>query len=225
MPRMRVTFEACVFDSDTRQVLRDGRPMPLSPKAFSLLEILVSRRPKAVSKAEIRELLWPATFVAEANLANLIAELRAALGDNARKPRILGTVQRFGYAFRAEAREAEGKTPVSSSGTPAYRLIWGRREIALDPGGNLIGRDHDSVVWIDDASVSRRHARILIDGSGATLEDLGSKNGTHVRGRRINKATRLADKDAVKIGPASMVFRIFKATGSTASTIEERPRT
>jgi DNA-binding winged helix-turn-helix (wHTH) protein len=222
---MRVKFEGCVFDSDARQVLRDGRVMPISPKAFTLLEILITRRPKAVSKAEIRELLWPATFVADANLANLVVELRAALGDSARKPRILGTVQRFGYAFRAEARESAAKAPVSSPGAPACRLIWGPREIALDPGENLIGRDRDSVVWIDDASVSRRHARIVIGDSGATLEDLGSKNGTRLGGKLVRGASRLTDKDTIKIGPASLVFRVFKRTASTVSTIEGRART
>ena len=64
-----------------------------------------------------------------------------------------------------------------------YRLIWGNREVALAPGENLFGRDEDAVVWIDDALVSRRHARIVIDETGAVLEDLGSKNGTYLRGR------------------------------------------
>jgi DNA-binding winged helix-turn-helix (wHTH) protein len=222
---MRVTFEGCVFDSETREVFRKEELVPLSPKAFALLEILIRDRPKAVSKAVIREELWPATFVSDANLANLVVELRAGLADDARRPRILRTVPRFGYAFQASARLVSEKPSRSAADTLAYRLVWGRREVALDPGENLIGRDRDSVVWIDDASVSRRHARILIDSSGAAVEDLGSKNGTYVRGRRIEKVTRLADKDAVKIGPASMVFRIFKATGSTASTIEERART
>lgn len=222
---MRVTFEECVFDSDTRQVLRDSRVVPLSPKAFALLEILIEKRPKAVSKAELRERLWPATFVADANLANLVVELRAALGDSARKPRILGTVQRFGYAFRAEANEAAARTPAKSSSAITYRLIWGPREIALDPGENLIGRDRDSVVWIDDASVSRRHARIVIGDAGATLEDLSSKNGTRLREKKIAAASRLSDKDTIKIGPASLVFRVFKRTASTVSTIEGRART
>jgi DNA-binding winged helix-turn-helix (wHTH) protein len=221
---MRVTFNGCVFDLETRQVLRDGRAVSLSPKAFALLEILIEKRPKAVSKTEIRERLWPATFVADSNLANLVVELRAALGDNARKQQIVGTVQRFGYAFRAEAREVAAKEERSASSPNAYRLIWGPREIALDPGENLIGRDRNSVVWIDDASVSRRHARIAIGESGATLEDLGSKNGTFVRGRKIGNLVRLEDQIPIRIGPASMVFRIFKRTGSTASTVEKRAR-
>ncbi len=218
---MRLASGDWIFDSDTREVIRKGGAVPLSPKAFDLLELLIRRRPKAVSKADIHEHLWPGTFVSPANLANLVAELRAALGDDARAPRILRTVPRFGYAFAADASE---KAPAPSPAPFACRLVWGPREIALDPGENLIGRDRDSVVWIDDASVSRRHARISVDDSGATVEDLGSKNGTFLRGRRIGKPARLTDRDTIKIGPASMIFRLFKRTGSTASTVEKRDR-
>jgi DNA-binding winged helix-turn-helix (wHTH) protein len=218
---MRLASGDWIFDSDTREVIRKGAAVALSPKAFDLLGLLIRRRPKAVSKADIHEHLWPGTFVSAANLANLVAELRAALGDDARAPRILRTVPRFGYAFAADASE---KAPAPSPAPLTCRLVWGPREIALDPGENLIGRDRDSVVWIDDASVSRRHARISVDSSGATVEDLGSKNGTFLGGRRIEKPARLADKDAIKIGPASMVFRLFKRTGSTASTVGKRER-
>ena len=221
---MRLASSDWIFDSDTREVIQMGAAVPLSPKAFDLLELLIRRRPKAVSKADIHEHLWPDTFVSPANLANLVGELRAALGDDARAPRILRTVPRFGYAFAADAAAAPEKAPARSPAPFTCRLVWGPREIALDPGENLIGRARDSVVWIDDASISRRHARIAVDDSGATVEDLGSKNGTFLRGRRIGKPARLADKDTIKIGPASMIFRLFKRTGSTASTVEERER-
>lgn len=218
---MRVTFVGCVFDSETREVSRNGRVVALSPKAFALLEILIGERPKALSKDEIHRRLWPSTFVSEANLANLIAELRAALGDQARKPRFIRTVARFGYAFCAEAVEARSDEASSAHGV-AYRLIWGLREIALKPGGNLIGRDHEAVVWIDDESVSRRHACITVGEDGVTLEDLGSKNGTSVRGHKIQGATALSDRDELKIGPASMVLRVLRRTGSTLSSMKNR---
>ena len=218
---MKLSFEDCVFDSDTRQVSRDGEATALSPKAFALLEILIRDRPKAVTREEIHGHIWPATHVSEANLANLVMELRAALGDSARRPRIIRTVSRYGYAFCAEAVHAKSGSRSTPSGA-AYRLIWGRREIALNVGENLIGRDQEAVVWIDDESVSRRHARIHVDEGGATLEDLGSKNGTYARGLRIREVVTLADRDEMKIGPASMVFRVLRATGSTLSSIKDR---
>ena len=56
---MRLAVSDWVFDSDVREVVRNGRAVPLSPKAFALLELLIRRRPKAVSKAAIHDHLWP----------------------------------------------------------------------------------------------------------------------------------------------------------------------
>jgi DNA-binding winged helix-turn-helix (wHTH) protein len=218
---MRLVFGNFLFDSDTRQVLRNGSVVHLSPKAFLLLELLLQRGPRAVSKQEIHERLWPGIFVSSSNLANLVLELRAALGDDAGSSRVLRTVPRFGYAFVAEATAPKDKGARRPVAPFVCRLVWGPQEIALDPGENLIGRDRESVVWIDDASVSRRHARISVDEREAKIEDLGSKNGTFVRGERIDNCVRLTDRDAIRIGPASMIFRLFRRTGSTASTVEE----
>jgi pSer/pThr/pTyr-binding forkhead associated (FHA) protein len=85
----------------------------------------------------------------------------------------------------------------------------------------VIGREDDATLWIDDSLVSRRHARIVVDETGAVLEDLGSKNGTLLRGRRIESPTKLADEDLITIGPASMIFRVLHQTGSTASASPE----
>jgi DNA-binding winged helix-turn-helix (wHTH) protein len=214
--KMRLTFEGCLFDSDTRQVFRDGAAAPVSPKAFLLLKLLIENRPGAISKEAIRERLWPGTFVLEANLGNLVSELRAALGDDGHSARIIRTVRRFGYAFAAKACVVD---PSSLRGRDAavYRLIWGNREIALAPGENVIGRAPEAVVWIDHSSVSRRHARVVIAANGPMLEDLGSKNGTRVRGKRISGRIPIADGDTIEIGPASLLFKVFNQTDSTAS--------
>jgi DNA-binding winged helix-turn-helix (wHTH) protein len=213
---MRIQFEGCEFDSDTHAVHRSGHEVPLSPKAFHLLEVLIRERPKAVDHRKLHAELWPGIFVSDANLPNLVAELRSALGDDARSPRIIRTVRSFGYAFTAPARALPAAAAVPSE-APMYRLIWGNREIALMPGENGIGRAADSTLWIDDSAVSRHHARIVIGDSGAVLEDLGSKNGTLVRGRRISGKRKLSDKDFIQIGPADLTFRVFLQTGSTAS--------
>src|SRR5438552_1834050 len=109
---MRLASGDWIFDSDTREVIRKDVAVSLSPKAFDLLELLIRQRPKAVSKTDIHQYLWPGTFVSPANLANLVGELRAALGDDARASRILRTVPRFGYAFAADASE---KAPALSA--------------------------------------------------------------------------------------------------------------
>ena len=217
---MPVRFGECVLDSDRRQLFVRGKPVHLSPKAFQFLELLLESRPKAVSKSEIHERLWPGTFVSDGSLASLLVEVRSAIGDSARESRFVRTVHRFGYAFSGQAEELRGSVSKVADPKPVYRLIWGNREVDLHAGENLLGRDEDAIVWIDDALVSRRHARIVIDERGAVLEDLGSKNGTYLRGKRIEGPKKLTDEDEMTIGPASMIFRVFKQTASTATAIE-----
>ena len=216
---MRVRFGECVLDSETRQLSVGGKAVHLSPKAFQFLEMLLECRPKALSKSEIHERLWPGTFVSEGTLTSLLVEVRSAIGDSARDPHFVRTVHRFGYAFSGTAEELRGSASPAGGQKLIYRLIWGTREIALGPGENLFGRDKAAVVWIDDVLVSRRHARIVIDETGAVLEDLDSKNGTYLRGKRIEAPSRLADEDQVRIGPASMIFRVFERTASTVTAV------
>ena len=79
-------------------------------------------------------------------------------------------------------------------------LRIGHRRFVLTNGVNTIGREPASVVCINDPSVSRGHARIVIEDGRATLEDLGSKNGTQVMGQLIKLATVLKDGDEVEFG-------------------------
>jgi len=212
---MRVRFGECVLDSETRQLSVRGRPVHLTPKAFQFLEQLVENRPRAISKAEIHEHLWPGTFVSDGALASLLVEIRSAIGDSARKSRFVRTVHRFGYAFSGSAQELRESPSKVEGPKSIYRLIWGTREIALAFGENLMGRDEDTVVWIDDSLVSRRHARIVIDESGAVLEDLGSKNGTFVGDRQVTTPTRLNDGDRVRFGSLLLIFRMARSADAT----------
>jgi len=101
----QIPFGDFVLDLDARELRRGGERLKLSPKALQLLEILGTNRPRAFSKAELQERLWPETFVVEKNLANLVAEIRDTLGDNPVEQRFIRTVPRFGYAFRELAPE------------------------------------------------------------------------------------------------------------------------
>jgi Tol biopolymer transport system component/DNA-binding winged helix-turn-helix (wHTH) protein len=96
-------FGPFTLDLESRQLTSGGKEIHLEPKAFELLSALILERPKALSKADLQERLWPGTFVAEANLSNLVAEIRAALGDPARAPKFVRTAHGFGYAFCGEA--------------------------------------------------------------------------------------------------------------------------
>ena len=113
-----LSFGDFTFDQERRQLLRSGEPVPLETKAYELLALLLSRRPNALSKAQIRDVLWPGTSVSESALARLVTQLRAACGDDAQTPRFIRTVHGFGYAFCGEAREP-GDGPGHVDATPA----------------------------------------------------------------------------------------------------------
>jgi DNA-binding winged helix-turn-helix (wHTH) protein len=212
---MRIVFGDCELDSGRRVLLRHGRPTPLSPRAFQLLELLLDRRPEAVPKAELLENLWEETFVSDASLHNLVAEIRAALGDNPRAARYIRTVPRYGYAFHGDARPAAAD--ISSSPASGPRLVSGRREWLLAEGSNLVGRDRDCAIRIDSPTLSRRHARIVLDGGEATLEDLDSKNGTHVNTHRVRQPVVLKDGDYIQFGSVAMTYRMLDMLPSTVT--------
>jgi DNA-binding winged helix-turn-helix (wHTH) protein len=212
MPRP-VSFGPFRLDNDSRQLLsgEDLQPVHLSPKAYELLRVLVDTRPRAVAKSELHERLWPSTFVSEATLASLVAELRAALGERGREARFIRTVHGFGYAFSGFA----GKTGEPDLAAVTNWIILNGREKSLGEGEHVLGRDADVAVPLSSPTVSRHHARIVITGETATLEDLGSKNGTYVRGQNVTSAIQLADGDQIRIGVFEITFRTLTAGGST----------
>jgi DNA-binding winged helix-turn-helix (wHTH) protein len=213
---MRVLLGECEFDSGRRVLLRQGRAEPLSPKAFQLLELLLDRRPEAVAKAEILERLWPGTFVSDASLYNLVAEVRAALGDASRATRFIRTVPRYGYAFHGDARPAPA-VDLSRPLPPGARLILGHREWLLSEGSNLVGRDRDCAIRVDSTTVSRHHARIVVGPDETTIEDLESKNGTLVNGQRVEQRVALADGDQIRVGSVTVTFRVLDRLPSTVT--------
>jgi DNA-binding winged helix-turn-helix (wHTH) protein len=214
---MQKRFGDCVLDSETRQLFRAGRPVHLSPKAYGLLELLLKRAPRVLSKREIQDVLWPRTFVAESSLTNIVSELRAAVGDRARKPALLRTVHGFGYAFSGKV--VDSRESGRDEGDSLFRLARGKRRFALFEGQNIVGRDPDADVHIEHGSVSRRHARVSVRGGMAVLEDLQSRNGTFVGGRRIESPVELHDGDIIGLGPVTLTFQAFTSPGSTASDL------
>ncbi|HEY6930894.1 MAG TPA: FHA domain-containing protein [Thermoanaerobaculia bacterium] len=215
---MRVRFGDFTLDSETRELLRGDRPVHLSPKAYRLLELLLENRPRAVPKAELQERIWPDTFVSEANLASLTAEVREAIGEDGQSARFLRTVYGFGYAFSGGATEAS--RPASAPGR-RYCMLDGKREIELVPGENIVGRDVDAAVRLDDPTVSRHHARILVESTGVTVEDLESKNGSFLEGERLRSARSLKSGNTVKFGSVLLTFKTFAPDDSTESVRPE----
>jgi DNA-binding winged helix-turn-helix (wHTH) protein len=211
---MTYRFAQFSLNSGTRELVADGGQVRLSPKAFDLLLLLVQHRSRALSKAELQEWLWPSTYVGETNLATLVAEIRRALDDTAHDAAYVRTVHRFGYRFVADVAEVAAARGDSHRGARMY-LTTGDRQFLLPEGEVEIGRSSDTAIRIDAAGVSRRHARIVISGDEARVEDLGSKNGTYVEGKPVTSACLLKDGDEIRIGPVALTFRLATPTKAT----------
>jgi DNA-binding winged helix-turn-helix (wHTH) protein len=211
---VRIRFGAFTLCSRSRQLTRNGEAVHLTPKAFQLLLSLASDRPNVLSKAVLQERLWPRTFVAEANLSNLIAEIREAVGDRRGVSRWIRTAHGFGYAFCGEAIElTNGREPADDR--LGCWLEWGRQRFRLPFGEHVIGRDADADIRLNASTVSRRHARLVVTATGALLEDFGSKNGTRLGTRRITSSVQLADGDAIHIGSLLITFHMRAPQWST----------
>ena len=214
---MKIRFAPFTLDLDTRQLTRGRREIHLAPKAFELLETLVLDRPKVLSKAVLQQRLWPDTFVAEANLSNLVAEIREALGDRARARRFVRTAHGFGYSFCGEATTLPSAT---GPDRPSCWLEWGTRRFPLSAGEHVVGRDPDVEVRLDASTVSRRHARLLVTAEGTVLEDFGSKNGTFRGGERVTSPVQLADGDSIRFGSLLVTFHVRTPVGSTETQVQ-----
>jgi DNA-binding winged helix-turn-helix (wHTH) protein len=203
---MPLRFGAFTFDPQLRELRRNGETLPLSPKAFLLLELLVDARPNPVPHEVLYQRLWPDVVVEPGNLHGLVSEIRSALDD--RDHAVVRTVHRVGYAFAAAGTVEE---------SARYSILLGADEFPLRSGENVIGRDpHDAVV-IHAPDVSRHHARLIVAGTRVTLEDLGSKNGTFIGTRRVTEPVEVAPGDDILVGTVRLRLVQVDALATTAT--------
>jgi DNA-binding winged helix-turn-helix (wHTH) protein len=215
---MSLRFGNCTLDIGARRLFRGRDEVRLSPKAFETLRVLVENRPRAMSKRELLESVWLGIVVSEVSLARVVSEIRSLL-QGKRSGRIIRTVHSHGYAFVAEIDSGAGKEPALIRKAPVCWLISESRSLPLREGSHIVGRDPALDVFLDSPKVSRRHARIDIAGTRATIEDLGSKNGSVVGKTRIEFPTTLCHGDEVQFGRFRFVFRLTESLPSTESDI------
>jgi len=207
-----VCFDGFVLDRARRLLTRGGDVLHLTPKAFDLLALLVEEAPRVVPKRELHERLWKETFVSDATLVGVVKELRRVLDDRLPDRPIIRTAHRVGYGFCRSVDRPKPLRPVL-----AHWVLVDQRRIMLQAGENVIGRDPASIVCLDSADVSRRHASIIIDDVGVRLQDLGSKNGTKIGDRAVVGESALQDGDSINIGPSRLVYRTSAAGATTES--------
>ena len=126
-----------------RVLLREGEPVPLTPKVFDILITLVENRGQVVGKDDLMKKVWPTTFVEEGNLTQNVSLLRKALGENAGGAQFIETVPRRGYRFVAQINESWGYAGIKTvSVTEGSTVPNGDGRVALvSNGGATLATD------------------------------------------------------------------------------------
>jgi len=194
----------------------EGQTVHLRPKVMEVLACLAGSPGKLVSRQALIDAVWARRFISDSALARAVFELRRALGDGGAPPRFVETIAKRGYRLLAPV------TPCGDPGGAAAKpsrfvVVVGEREVRLCEGENVIGRAPSAQVRLDSSAVSRRHARIVVSGATATIEDLGSKNGTEVDGRTVVAPYPLADRALIWVGTIALTLRLTATDGSTRS--------
>lgn len=208
-----MTFGEFVLDLDRGALSCGETELKLRPKSFAVLRYLVEHHGRLVSKEALLQKIWSHMAVTDGVLTQCLMDIRRALGDESQ--RIIRTIPRRGYRL-----DMPVTLPESDEKKPSGMLVIGSRRARLVTGENIVGRDPACDVWINNVTVSRRHARIVAGRLSLVLEDLGSKNGTRVGDRLITERHDLRDGDRLRFGKVDAVFRDTPSAQPTETQLD-----
>lgn len=223
-----VRFAEFELDLAAYALRKGGERVRLEKMPMEVLIRLVRADGALVERGEIRAALWGSDVFVEHDAAinTAVRKIRQALGDDPEKPRFVETVVGKGYRFVASVEsvqsrgQGQGNAIASARAAerrtfPSYSMTRGADEFILETGVTVLGRDPSVGVYVEHPSVSRHHARITIEGDEAVLEDLKSRNGTFLDGRRIDAPTRIHRGAVIGLGAITLTFRVLSAPAST----------
>lgn len=175
----------------------------------------LARHPgEVLSKTELLDEVWPEVVVGDASLSVAVAELRDALGDDPTRPQFIETIPRRGYRLMAPIMSTVDP-PTAADSTPSYRLVGEDATYPLRPGRTTVGRDAGCGIRLESRLVSRVHAAFEVMDGRVVVEDLGSRNGTFVEGRRISGPTELRPGERVRLGRHAATLQLTSESAST----------
>ena len=219
---MKIRFGDCVLDSDERVLLRGGQPVHITSKAFQLLSFLLEVRPRAATKSELQEKLWPSSFVSEGNLATLVKEARTAIGDDARKPIYIRTVHAYGYAFAGAVQEAVA--PAQSIVVLPFENLTGESDLDYLCDG-IAENVTNAFSRLGQFRVVSSWTALRLKGTRAEPDAIGRELqvGTIVNGRVRGVAGELRIQvDAVDVATGAQVWgNLLRCDASQLFRIEE----
>jgi DNA-binding winged helix-turn-helix (wHTH) protein/predicted ATPase len=176
----RIAFGPFVLDGPNAQLLRDGRPVAITPKSFDVLHHLAARPQRLVTKKELLSALWPDVIVSDASVKVCIREVRKVLGDGVKTPKYIETVHRRGYRFVGEVVEADprlamdhasGSAQESTRPAPALPASALPTPAAPPPSdAPFVGREAEIAGLCDcfaRASIGERRVVLVAGGAGS----------------------------------------------------------
>ena len=203
-------FDLFRIDLDERALLRDGRPIALTPKVFDILLTLVENHGHTVEKRQLMEQVWADAFVEEGNLNRNVSTLRKALGDDSHDPRFIKTVPKRGYRFdhdvrqiveeeealvvekRSNFRVSLSETTETSRVKPGFSLQY--LTIAVFAAALLTG----AVIWSGMTPASKENNRATPDNAASEFYQKGrdlwkdrSVDGLHIATQYFEQAIAL----------------------------------
>ena len=218
-PRTSGTFQVgdWIVEPDLNRISRDDTTVHLEPRVMEVLVHLACHGPNLVTRQQLIDGVWDGSFITDNTLTHSIAELRRALQDDAVRPIYIETIHRRGYRLLERVTDLDGRPPMGTTKPSRFRVLVDKHYVQLMEGENLIGRLPEASLCVHSPQISRRHARITVADTLAYLEDLGSKNGTMLNGRRIESRQQLRNGDHIFLGDGVIALQ-FIETGSIAET-------
>jgi DNA-binding winged helix-turn-helix (wHTH) protein len=209
-------FDSFELDRSQYRLSREQTTIHVKPRVFELLVYLLEHRDRVVKKEELLSTLWEGRFVSEGVLAEAVHEARRALGEDAEQAAFIKTVHGRGYQFVFRPVQViAGQNESAGVEGGSFCMHWTGGPTPLRDGENFIGRDPACLIVLIGLRVSRQHARIVVTSTTAIVEDLGSKNGTLVNGRKISAPVSLSEGDVIEIGGFPLTFRNLRSDLST----------
>ena len=208
------------LDLAEKVLLRDGKFIPVTPKVFETLCVLVESAGKTVGKDELMRRIWQDRFVEESNLTFNIGMLRKALGDDAAKPTFIETVPRRGYRFIAEVRRAaeadaetrrrgdtERKISLPTDSSSAFLPVAASPRPRVSASGGAV------VALADWHKENRSEAAEQISPTAATLESLEQNAAPKSIPAKLNGESNPAPEYRLPLAAFALAVLLIGAIG------------
>jgi Tol biopolymer transport system component/DNA-binding winged helix-turn-helix (wHTH) protein len=164
-PQLTHVFGSFTLDVAERRLLRDGRHVPLTPKMFELLRVLVENAGHLVEKAQLLKEVWSDAFVEEASLNRGVSVLRRTLGETPAN-RFIETVPKRGYRFVAPVRVVDSSVPTVEAGSNSVNRR-SHRTVIVAVG--LLGAVALAIAALVVANQKRDQTAAAVQSAGASI--------------------------------------------------------